>query len=296
MKHKFHPAFLAVVMLAAGSAAFAQDPPPPQGPPPGGEFERRGPGRPVGFGPDTFAFRGMDGGFGAKTVTGAAFSATIVMEHKNTLSDGNTLERKTTGLIARDSSGRTRREMALPSIGPLRASGEAPQLAFISDPVAQKNYVLDAGRKTVEEFPVRKPGEGFIEPHGGRRGGPGGEGPPKFAQREHTPPVTESLGTRTIDGLAVQGTRSTRTIPAGEFGNANPIVITVERWYSPDLQVTVSETMNDPRFGVSTYQLTGITRGEPDVTLFAVPAGYTAAQRPQMRRGPRPAPPQAPQE
>jgi hypothetical protein len=31
----------------------------------------------------------------------------------------------------------------------------------------------------------------------------------------------------------------------------------------------------DPRSGETTYRLTGITRGEPDASLFDLPAGVT---------------------
>jgi hypothetical protein len=36
-----------------------------------------------------------------------------------------------------------------------------------------------------------------------------------------------------------EGTRFTKTIPAGAFGNREPIPIVVEQWYSPDLQTLV---------------------------------------------------------
>jgi hypothetical protein len=38
--------------------------------------------------------------------------------------------------------------------------------------------------------------------------------------------------------------------------------------------VLVMTHHSDPRTGDSTYQLRNIVRGEPDATLFAVPAGY----------------------
>src|ERR1700724_3233116 len=66
-----------------------------------------------------------------------------------------------------------------------------------------------------------------------------------------------------------------RDIPVGAGGNPNPIIITTERWYSPDLQLTVLQTHSDPRFGTSTFQLTNIVRSEPDQTVFAVPSDYT---------------------
>ena len=94
---------------------------------------------------------------------------------------------------------------------------------------------------------------------------------------------------QTINGLSAQGTRYSRTIPAGQIGNANPITIVNERWYSPDLQVVVKSVRNDPRLGQTTYTLTNIQRTEPAASLFTVPSDYTVKQanmRGRGRRGP----------
>ena len=87
--------------------------------------------------------------------------------------------------------------------------------------------------------------------------------------------TTTDLGTRTINGVEAEGTRYTRTIPAGQIGNEKAIAITTERWYSPDLQMVVMTKRTDPIRGDSIRQLTDIQRGEPDRTLFQVPADYT---------------------
>ena len=94
---------------------------------------------------------------------------------------------------------------------------------------------------------------------------------------------TISLGTKTMDGLTVQGTRRTRTIPAGQIGNDKPIVITREEWYSPDLQMVISSTRSDPRFGTTTFQLTNINRSDPPQSLFIVPQDYTTAPGGMMK-------------
>jgi len=86
---------------------------------------------------------------------------------------------------------------------------------------------------------------------------------------------TESLGTQVIGGVTAQGTRLTRTIPAGQVGNQAPLVITIERWYSPDLQTDVMRKEVNPQFGETTFQLTNIVRAEPDASLFQVPPNYT---------------------
>jgi hypothetical protein len=94
--------------------------------------------------------------------------------------------------------------------------------------------------------------------------------------------VETSLGTQEIEGIQAQGTRTTETIPAGKIGNEKPIVITTERWYSPDLQVDVLVKHNDPRMGEVVYQLTNVSREEPDPSLFQVPADYTVQEGPMV--------------
>jgi len=78
----------------------------------------------------------------------------------------------------------------------------------------------------------------------------------------------ESLGTQAINGVNAEGTRITHTVPAGQIGNDKPIQIVFERWYSPDLQIVVKSTRNDPRFGTTTYALSNVQRTEPAAALF----------------------------
>jgi hypothetical protein len=52
-------------------------------------------------------------------------------------------------------------------------------------------------------------------------------------------------------------------------------VTITERWYSPDLQMTVMNKRSDPRTGTTTYKLTNINRSEPSPTMFQVPSDYT---------------------
>jgi hypothetical protein len=111
---------------------------------------------------------------------------------------------------------------------------------------------------------------------------------------------TEKLDARQFDGVTAEGSRTTVTIPAGEIGNEQPIQIVDERWYSPELQVVVMTRHSDPRFGETTYRLTGIQRGEPSASLFQVPSDYTVKEGPggpgggirTFRRTKTPPPPQ----
>ena len=82
--------------------------------------------------------------------------------------------------------------------------------------------------------------------------------------------------------MKADGTQTTHTIPAGSIGNERPIVITSERWFSPELQLVVMARTSDPRSGETTYRLTNVKRGEPPADLFKVPSDY---RMPGDRRG-----------
>jgi hypothetical protein len=221
-----------------------------------------------------------------KRVKGEPYTATAVTETTQTLGDGNHIVNKTTALLARDGEGRMRREETLTKVGNLQA--DALKTVMIDDPVAHTQYLSKPGGASDEgvvistpepngdkTFHVRVEGPAFRERMkvGGdnviyQKLGHGGENSEESgaANMKH-----ESLGTQVIEGVSAEGTRDTRTIPAGAIGNEKPIVITSETWFSPELQVVVLSKRNDPRFGETVYKLTGITRGEPDPSLFQVP-------------------------
>jgi hypothetical protein len=281
----FGMALMAIALLFIDSAARAQSDSAPAAPPPehgNVMYERMGPG-PDGF--DAMSFVGFEAGLHGKTVTGAPFTANFSTQTTETLPDGNKIQRNTSGTIARDTQGRMRHDMTLPAIGPWAAAGKSPQVSFINDPVARTHYILDADTKTAREM------HGHGKPHGG----PHSDSGTGMAAEFQAQTTTESLGTQTMNGVSAQGTRSTRTIPAGQIGNEKPIVIVTERWYSPDLQMVVMTKRTDPRMGETDFQLTNIVRQEPAASLFQVPSDYTIKQE-QHRRTRTPNQSQAPQE
>ncbi|MEO8487624.1 MAG: hypothetical protein ABI585_14950 [Betaproteobacteria bacterium] len=85
---------------------------------------------------------------------------------------------------------------------------------------------------------------------------------------------TKALGTREFDGVKADGSMTSHTIPAGEIGNEKPIVITSERWFSPELHVVVYAKTSDPRNGDTIYRLANLKRGEPPADWFRVPSDY----------------------
>jgi hypothetical protein len=151
--------------------------------------------------------------------------------------------------------------------------GTARTIVNIHDPVAGVSRELDAQAKVAREMPL----SGFR----GGNGAGGGNRPDRGGNR--TPAsdpnvVSEALAMQTINGVQATGTRVTRTIPAGQIGNTQPIQIVRETWQSPDLKVPVMIKTTDPRFGTTIRQLTNVTRGEPDPSLFQTPSDYTVTK------------------
>ena len=279
MRSRVLCAACALAICAVGaSSTRAQSAPAASAPePPKAMFERMGHGP---MPPDAMEFVGFQAGLDDKVVTGAPFSATITTESKQTLADGNVIQRSSAGSLARDAQGRTRRDMTLPAFGPWAESGKpAPHIVSVNDPVAGSRTMLDVDTKTARVMPAP-----------GRRNG---EEKDRAGVREagQNDVVTTSLGTQTIGGVSAEGTRYTRTIPAGQIGNSKPIVIVTERWYSPDLQMVVMTKHSDPRMGDTSFTMSNIQRQEPAATLFQVPADYTVQQNGRHGGGRGPAPP-----
>jgi hypothetical protein len=271
----------ALTLGVAGAAAAQEEDVRVVGAPegPGGMFTIPLP--PPGEGPDVdedvVVLFAHDGGE-TRVVKGAPYQADAVTEITQRLADGNKIVRKTTSSVARDGEGRTRREGGLAALGPFPAGENAPRHVFIHDPVAGVAYVLEPDEKVARKLP--KPGElpPLPPPPDGAVGNV------RFERRieKRLPPKgeAESLGTQTMDGVEVEGTRRRSSIPAGEIGNEKPIEVVSERWYSKELQTVVMSRHDDPRFGETTYRLTHLTRGEPDHALFEVPSDYTIKEGP----------------
>jgi hypothetical protein len=271
---------LCLVSMLAGAIVLAQDAPPPK--PRHRDFSTAGasgtqdPGTRRNHPPDAmFNFVGSEMHFGGKTVTGAPYSATVITESTQTLADGTHMTRSTTGAAYRDSDGRTRREETFGAVGTFAATGDTKQRTFIHDPVVGVQYVLDAGARTAEKMKAHS---------GPPPGAPGNH--ISSAGKERPDVTTESLGTQTIEGVQAEGTRRTFTIPAGKFGNDQPIQMVSESWYSAELQAIVLSKHSDPRMGEHTYRLTNITRSEPAKSLFELPADYSVTERSFGRGGP----------
>jgi hypothetical protein len=242
---------------------------------------------------------GMPGG----TITGAPYSAEGVTEHVQTLADGTHITQPTQKTkFYRDSLGRTRTEHSFPvPPGALANGADAPSLIEISDPVAGVHYTLEPRNHTARKMSVPPPpplpspnsanistgrfvrSSAIVVAQSASASGNGAAAAaravvpapgPSSPESQRPQFSRESLGTQTIEGVLVDGSRTTVTYPIGSVGNDRPITTSTETWTSSELKVTVLSKNSDPRRGESTTRLTNISRVEPDASLFQVPADY----------------------
>lgn len=234
-------------------------------------------------------------------VTNAPYSATFTTTSTEKLQDGSVLNHSSMRIASRDSLGRTREEVTLPARSGAAASATPHTMVVIVDPVAhtvtqlrteQKVAVVHAipqlpAGATHRQFPGALGGEPPVGPDGaGVRSGDAGHPHGPHADKNV---AKVDLGSQTISGVVATGKRTTRTIPAGEMGNAAPLVSTHEEWFSPDLKIEVSRTDVDPFHGTRTMAATTLSKSEPDAALFKIPTGFAVQQAPQRvfgRRGP----------
>jgi hypothetical protein len=205
-------------------------------------------------------------GAGPREIRGLPFSADVTTEMSRALADGNRIHQENHGKMYRDSEGRTRTENTTNR----PPDGQAWEFVFINDPVSNVTINLDPQRKTATIFRHPRMNVAQMPPR---------PLPPVEAQSAAKEPVIkvhqEDLGTTSIEGYTVIGTKFTRTTEAGAIGNDQPLVTVAESWRSDELKQVLLSKTNDPQTGETVRKLTNIQRLEPDPLLFQVPPGYT---------------------
>ena len=247
-------------------------------------------------------------------VTGEPYQADKITHSKQTLSDGTIITRETKGLIARDTEGRMREDLYIVHSGQVQGREQDTnfQSATVGDPIAH-TMLIWTGEKTKIAMQMQLPSL----PKGHAAGSAGAifeSAPPPPPPPGHNLPMpsvslqttasagsapapggilrgnadnvhTEDLGQTSIEGVLVTGKRTTTTILLGKIGNDRPIVVVHEEWRSPELKILVKTIDTDPRTGEQTMELQGITRTDPDATLFQAPAGYKVQDMADMLKG-----------
>jgi len=188
-------------------------------------------------------------------VRGLPFSAKVELETVSQLQDGTLITHKTYNLDARDSAGRTRNEMR----NWITAGGEEPKLTRIQ--------LYDPATKTrTDLFPLTKLARQWVVAAAAQATPVAATAKPETTREE--------IGTDTIEGLPVKGTRVTQTYATGALGNDRPLTIVTEYWYAAELRLNLLTKRTDPRHGVQTIRVTELQRQEPDAALFAIGDDY----------------------
>ncbi len=187
------------------------------------------------------------------SIPDAPFSAIVNTESIRQLPNGATITLKNHRAVARDGAGRIfqERRLLVPDDG--KHESVVTQIE-ISDPVAHELFICVPKEEVcqVEEFtaPTFQPPRSAAD---ARRAGSTN---------------LEDLGKQSINGVETVGTRETVVIDAGKIGNDSPLEIQREYWYSPQLGVNLLSRLQDPRIGIQNFEVSDITRTEPDRKLF----------------------------
>lgn len=206
-------------------------------------------------------------------VRGAPYSLVRESSQIQTLADGTHITYfANSEKRFRDSQGRTRTEAPL---CPKMADDPNGVLIQIHDPVSGFAYILDLQNHVAYKYALRVLGALSAS-------GSAATASPALPQvrTEHpgssipSKETTEPLPSKTVDGVTVDGTRTTTVIPEGAEGNDRPITVVREIWLSPYLNLPLFAKVSDPRSGESTSRITNVDTSEPSPLLFQPPVDY----------------------
>jgi hypothetical protein len=208
-------------------------------------------------------------------ITGRPYSGEEMAETTQILADGTRVTHPRASVRNwRDSAGRTRTERPLMMTAGSLTIENMPYMTEVFDPIAGYRYYIEPVNRIAHrlklpdnliraQLPPQNAAIGTVRTVSGPRPGP-----------NNSEVTNESLGTKVIDGIPANGSRTTTTYPIGAMGNDRPIVTTRETWLSPDLNVMLFSKTVDPRSGESIQGLINVSRAEPAPSLFEVPSDY----------------------
>jgi hypothetical protein len=213
--------------------------------------------------------------YGVNPQKNAPFMALTKTTFEQQLPDGNAIHTVTHARQARDSSGRT---MAEQMQGCERGQdGQLHKRIFVqvSDQVARTSMSWDVRYdepdKVVRVLHFSDPKPLTPEEQAANLQRIRQQ---QVQQPSHGESKMERLGTRIINGVEAEGDRTTRTIPAGEEGNDQPLLVVDEVWRSRKFDLVLLAIHDDPRQGKTTFEYEDLNLAEPDASMFAPPADY----------------------
>ncbi|HSK42991.1 MAG TPA: hypothetical protein VLA83_03775 [Candidatus Binatia bacterium] len=92
-------------------------------------------------------------------------------------------------------------------------------------------------------------------------------------------PLADDLGEKNINGIRAMGFRQVVV-----YGKSEQEFLIQDEWFSPEyaMNVAYSSLRSNPHMKTS-YELIAIVDGEPDPSLFRVPAGYVVVEQPRIQ-------------
>jgi hypothetical protein len=196
-------------------------------------------------------------------IANAPFSLTLVAEWSRSGS-GGTFTLTNQRRILRDGHGRIyqERRLLVPKGSNIKSEMDVFQ---IMDPTQHTWLNCGPRQKICELLPYRMRTDMNYAPTLGASGSlPDGKGSRQV----------ENLGVSSTSGVNVTGYRETVTLNPGVMGNDQPMVITREFWFSPQLQINLISKVDTPTTGKQVFTVTDLTTSEPDPKFFEVPEGY----------------------
>ena len=203
---------------------------------------------------------------------GAPFTLTLETEWVKQLYDGGTTTFVNKRRIARDAAGRLYQERwALVPKNDSRVQSILTMIQ-ISDPLAHTRhdcFMLEK-KNTCELVNYERSTSTIYKPMSPATGPLDGE---------QGSAIHEDLGKRWIDGVETDGTHDTLIYNPGVFGNDRKMTVENEFWWSQQLGLNLLSIKIDPRIGKQTFTVTDLVQGDPDPSLFQLPAGFEVVDR-----------------
>jgi hypothetical protein len=212
-------------------------------------------------------------------IKAAPFSGSYAAESKQVLTDGTTIATTQNGRVARDGEGRTYYQTTT-TRGP---SSGSRSFTFINiqDPVSGTQIMLLPETHTARKYERTQPmtaDSGAVKANSITAGATTGRLRAPLAKSTSPGVQKEDLGVESIEGIPVRHYRETQTVPVGDVGNDRGLTIVSEFWYSKERRLNLKSTRTDPRSCEETITLSDISRAEPPLAMFEVPADYTVVE------------------
>lgn len=175
--------------------------------------------------------------------------------------------------IARDSQGRIHYENSLtPGMTEVIVADPVTQISvrYMAGQPASIQLVATGCSQQLTSDPAQTPGNGNPTP---ATVAPAATPPPIPAAPT---PSKQDLGTQTIEGTPAIGQQETRYLTL----DSGMVTIQLENWFSPALGLNVKETKQASGQASHTILTHQVQLGDPDPSLFALPAGFTLPDLP----------------